>query len=48
MDRGRRRWAELANFGMIPLVHAKNTNYSVFMEAPSAQKPKAVIEAVRF
>ncbi len=37
---GDRRWAELANFGMIPLVHAKNTNYSVFMEAPSAQKPK--------
>lgn len=37
---GDRRWAELANFGMIPLVHAKNTNYSVFMEAPSAQKAK--------
>ncbi|BFM12105.1 type VI secretion system contractile sheath large subunit [Simiduia litorea] len=36
-----RREAELSNQGFLPLCHYKNTDYSVFFGAQTAQKPKA-------
>jgi type VI secretion system protein ImpC len=35
-----RREAELSNLGFLPLCHYKNTDYSVFFGAQTAQKPK--------
>jgi type VI secretion system protein ImpC len=35
-----RRWAELAKLGLLSLCHYKNTDYAVFFEAATAQKPK--------
>ena len=32
--------AELAKSGLIPLSHWKNTDYAVFVRAPSLQKPQ--------
>jgi type VI secretion system protein ImpC len=35
-----RREFELSNLGFLPLCHYKNTDYSVFFGAQTAQKPK--------
>ncbi|QDV23704.1 type VI secretion system contractile sheath large subunit [Aureliella helgolandensis] len=40
-----RREFELSNLGFLPLLHAKNHDYAVFMGAQSAQKPKTYFEA---
>ncbi len=40
-----RREFELSNLGFLPLLHAKGTDYAVFMSAQSAQKPKTYFEA---
>ncbi|MDZ4820081.1 MAG: type VI secretion system contractile sheath large subunit [Planctomycetota bacterium] len=39
-----RREFELSNLGFLPLLHAKGTDFSVFMSAQSAQKPKTYFE----
>jgi len=39
-----RREAELSKLGFLPLCHFKNTDYSVFFGAQSAQKPKVYDE----
>ncbi|MFI4874875.1 MAG: type VI secretion system contractile sheath large subunit [Blastopirellula sp. JB062] len=39
-----RREFELSNLGFLPLLHAKNTDYAVFMGAQSAQKPKVYFD----
>lgn len=40
-----RREFELSNLGFMPLLHAKNEDFAVFMGAQSAQKPKVYHEA---
>lgn len=40
-----RREFELSNLGFLPLLHAKNEDFAVFMGAQSAQKPKVYHEA---
>jgi type VI secretion system protein ImpC len=39
-----RREFELSNLGFMPLLHAKNTDYAVFLGAQSCQKPKTYFE----
>lgn len=39
-----RREFELSNLGFLPLLHAKNTDYAVFLGAQSCQKPKTYFE----
>ncbi len=39
-----RREFELSNLGFLPLLHAKNRDFAVFMGAQSAQKPKAYFD----
>ncbi|MCC9607165.1 type VI secretion system contractile sheath large subunit [Blastopirellula sp. JC732] len=39
-----RREFELSNLGFLPLLHAKNTDYAVFMGAQSCQKPKVYFD----
>ena len=39
-----RREFELSNLGFMPLLHAKNEDYAVFMGAQSAQKPKVYFD----
>lgn len=39
-----RREFELSNLGFLPLLHAKNTDYAVFMGAQSCQKPKTYFD----
>jgi len=39
-----RREFELSNLGFLPLIHAKGTDYAVFMGAQSAQKPKTYFD----
>jgi type VI secretion system protein ImpC len=40
-----RREFELSNLGFLPLIHAKGTDYAVFMGAQSCQKPQQYMEA---
>jgi type VI secretion system protein ImpC len=39
-----RREFELSNLGFLPLIHAKGTDYAVFMGAQSCQKPKTYFD----
>lgn len=39
-----RREFELSNLGFLPLLHAKNRDFAVFMGSQSAQKPKAYFD----
>jgi len=39
-----RREFELSNLGFLPLLHAKGTNFAVFMGAQSCQKPKTYFD----
>lgn len=39
-----RREFELSNLGFLPLLHAKNEDFAVFMGAQSAQKPKTYFD----
>ena len=39
-----RREFELSNLGFLPLLHAKGTDYAVFMGAQSSQKPKTYFD----
>jgi len=39
-----RREFELSNLGLLPLLHAKGTDYAVFMGAQSCQKPKSYFD----
>jgi type VI secretion system protein ImpC len=39
-----RREFELSNLGFLPLLHAKNTDFAVFLGAQSCQKPKSYFE----
>lgn len=39
-----RREFELSNLGFLPLLHAKNRDFAVFMGAQSAQKPKTYFD----
>jgi type VI secretion system protein ImpC len=40
-----RREFELSNLGFLPLLHAKNRDFAVFMGAQTCQKPKTYFEA---
>jgi len=40
-----RREFELSNLGFLPLLHAKGTDYAVFMGSQSCQKPKTYFDA---
>ncbi len=40
-----RREFELSNLGFLPMLHAKGTDYAVFMGAQSCQKPKTYFDA---
>ena len=40
-----RREFELSNLGFMPLLHAKGTDYAVFMGAQSCQKPQTYVDA---
>jgi type VI secretion system protein ImpC len=39
-----RREFELSNLGFLPMLHAKNTDYAVFMGAQTCQKPKVYFD----
>ena len=39
-----RREFELSNLGFLPMIHAKGTDFAVFMGAQSCQKPKTYFD----